>query len=123
MRSLDKGENIKSLAQKEKLSLNRVELDISDDVSVKNVIQSITAESCSIDVLVNNAFLSDASPYNGSCRNKGVALQTILPKILSVEKMTRIDVYGNPSEELQKVIIVLGRRLTILLFDSESQTA
>jgi short-subunit dehydrogenase len=116
MRSLDKGENIKSLAQKEKLSLNRVELDISDDVSVKNAIQSITAESCSIDVLVNNAFLSDASPYNGSCRNKGVALQTILPKILSVEKMIN-------NEELQKVIIVLGRRLTILLFDSESQTA
>jgi quinol monooxygenase YgiN len=32
------------------------------------------------------------------------ALQTILPKILSVAKMTRIDVYGNPSEELQKAI-------------------
>ncbi len=35
---------------------------------------------------------------------KGVALQEILPKILRVAKMTRIDVYGNPSEELQKVL-------------------
>ncbi len=33
---------------------------------------------------------------------KGIALQTMLPKILSVAKMTRIDVYGNPSEELTK---------------------
>jgi len=35
---------------------------------------------------------------------KGVALQAILQKILRVAKMTRIDVYGNPSEELQKVL-------------------
>jgi quinol monooxygenase YgiN len=35
---------------------------------------------------------------------KGVALQAILPKILRVAKMTRIDVYGTPSEELQKVL-------------------
>jgi|SRR5215467_16149812 len=31
---------------------------------------------------------------------KGVALQAILPKILRVAKMTRIDMYGNPSEDL-----------------------
>jgi quinol monooxygenase YgiN len=37
-----------------------------------------------------------------------VALQTILPKILSVAKMTRIDVDGNPSEELQKTFTSLG---------------
>jgi NAD(P)-dependent dehydrogenase (short-subunit alcohol dehydrogenase family) len=81
MRSLNKGENIKSLAQKEKLSLNRVELDISDDIAVKNAIQSITAESCRIDVLVNNAFLSDASPYNSRCIDKGyeVLEHTVLP--------------------------------------------
>jgi len=35
---------------------------------------------------------------------KGVALQAILPKILRVAKMTRIDMYGNPSEDLQKVL-------------------
>ena len=55
MRSLYKGENIKSLAQKEKLPLKTVQLDVTDDISVKNAIQWITAEANRIDVLVNNA--------------------------------------------------------------------
>jgi NAD(P)-dependent dehydrogenase (short-subunit alcohol dehydrogenase family) len=55
MRNLNKGENIKSLAQKEKLPMKTVQLDVTDDISVKNAIQSITAESNRIDVLVNNA--------------------------------------------------------------------
>jgi len=55
MRNLNKGENVKSLAQKEKLPLKIVQLDVTDDISVKNAIQSITAESSRIDVLVNNA--------------------------------------------------------------------
>lgn len=33
----------------------------------------------------------------------GVASQTILPKIFSVSRISRFDVYGNPGEELQKV--------------------
>jgi NADP-dependent 3-hydroxy acid dehydrogenase YdfG len=55
MRSINKGDNIKSLAQKEKLPLKTVQLDVTDDISVKNAIQSITVESGRIDVLVNNA--------------------------------------------------------------------
>src|SRR5262249_43331536 len=55
MRNLNKGENIKSLAEKEKLPLKILQLDVTDDISVKNAIQSITAESNRIDVLVNNA--------------------------------------------------------------------
>jgi NAD(P)-dependent dehydrogenase (short-subunit alcohol dehydrogenase family) len=55
MRNLNKGENIKSQAEKEKLPLKTVQLDVTDDISVKNAIQSITAESNRIDVLVNNA--------------------------------------------------------------------
>jgi len=35
--------------------------------------------------------------------NNGLASQTILPKILSVS-INRFEVYGNPSEELRKVI-------------------
>lgn len=34
----------------------------------------------------------------------GVASQTILPKIHGVSKIIRLDVYGNPTEELQKVL-------------------
>jgi NAD(P)-dependent dehydrogenase (short-subunit alcohol dehydrogenase family) len=56
MRNLNKSEKIKSLAQKEKLSLNIIQLDVVDERSVENAIQSITtAESSRIDVLVNNA--------------------------------------------------------------------
>jgi quinol monooxygenase YgiN len=40
--------------------------------------------------------------------NVGVASQTILPKIFSVSRISRFDVYGNPSEELQKVLTSLG---------------
>jgi quinol monooxygenase YgiN len=40
--------------------------------------------------------------------NAGVASQTILPKIFSVSRISRFDVYGNPSEELQKVLTSLG---------------
>ncbi len=36
--------------------------------------------------------------------NNSVASQTILPKIFSVAKISRFDVYGSPSEELQKVL-------------------
>jgi NAD(P)-dependent dehydrogenase (short-subunit alcohol dehydrogenase family) len=55
MRNLIKGEKLKSVAEKEKLPLKIVMLDVTDDVSVKNAIQSITTESNRIDVLVNNA--------------------------------------------------------------------
>ena len=34
----------------------------------------------------------------------GVASKTILPKIFNISKLIRLDVYGNPSEELQKVL-------------------
>ena len=40
--------------------------------------------------------------------NNSVASQTILPKIFSVAKISRFDVYGNPSEELQKVLASFG---------------
>jgi quinol monooxygenase YgiN len=40
--------------------------------------------------------------------NNSVASQTILSKIFSVTKISRFDVYGNPSEELQKVLASFG---------------
>ena len=38
----------------------------------------------------------------------GVASKTILPKIFNVAKMDKLEVYGKPSEELQKVITSFG---------------
>ena len=40
-----------------------VQLDVNDDISVKNAIQSITAESSRIDVLVNNAGYAVAGAF------------------------------------------------------------
>jgi NAD(P)-dependent dehydrogenase (short-subunit alcohol dehydrogenase family) len=55
MRNLNKSENIKSAATKENLLIQVKQLDVTDDVSVKNAIQTITSEAGRIDVLVNNA--------------------------------------------------------------------
>jgi NAD(P)-dependent dehydrogenase (short-subunit alcohol dehydrogenase family) len=55
MRNLNKSGNIKSLAERENLPLKIAMFDVTDDISVKNAIQSITAEASRIDVLVNNA--------------------------------------------------------------------
>ena len=40
--------------------------------------------------------------------NYSVASQTILPKVFSVARISRLDVYGNPSEELQEVLTGIG---------------
>ena len=40
--------------------------------------------------------------------NAGVASQKILPKISNVSRISRFEVYGNPSEELQKVLASFG---------------
>jgi NAD(P)-dependent dehydrogenase (short-subunit alcohol dehydrogenase family) len=55
MRSLEKGATIKTLAEKEKLPIKVVQLDVTDSQSVNNAIQTIVSEPGRIDVLVNNA--------------------------------------------------------------------
>ena len=55
MRNLNKSENMKSVATREKLPIRIKQLDVTDDVSVKNAIQTITSEAGRIDILVNNA--------------------------------------------------------------------
>jgi len=57
MRNPMKGEYLKSLADKEKLSLKIAQLDVTKETSVKDAIESITAEATRIDILVNNAVL------------------------------------------------------------------
>ena len=55
MRNLDKGSVIETAAEKEKIPIRVVELDVTDDRSVKDAIQHIISEIGKIDVLVNNA--------------------------------------------------------------------
>jgi NAD(P)-dependent dehydrogenase (short-subunit alcohol dehydrogenase family) len=55
MRNLAKQDSIQSVAEKEHLPVRTVQLDVTDENSVKNAIQSILSESRRIDLLVNNA--------------------------------------------------------------------
>jgi NAD(P)-dependent dehydrogenase (short-subunit alcohol dehydrogenase family) len=55
MRNLDKGSIIETAAEKEKIPIRVVELDVTDDRSVSDAIQRIISEIGQIDVLVNNA--------------------------------------------------------------------
>jgi NAD(P)-dependent dehydrogenase (short-subunit alcohol dehydrogenase family) len=56
MRNLNKAEGIKSAATKENLPLRVKQLDVTDDMSVKNAVEAISSETGGrIDVLVNNA--------------------------------------------------------------------
>lgn len=55
MRNLDKSGKISDIANKSKLPLHIIQLDITDDKSVKEAIHKIINEQDRIDVLVNNA--------------------------------------------------------------------
>ena len=55
MRSAEKDTSIKTAVQKEGLPIRVVQLDVTDDSSVKNALDHIISEAARIDVLVNNA--------------------------------------------------------------------
>jgi NAD(P)-dependent dehydrogenase (short-subunit alcohol dehydrogenase family) len=55
MRSPEKDTSIKTVVQKEGLPIRVVQLDVTDDSSVKNAVDHIISEAGRIDVLVNNA--------------------------------------------------------------------
>ena len=55
MRNLDNSNKFINLRQNEKLSLEVLRLDVTDDKSVKEAIEKIANEQGTIDVLVNNA--------------------------------------------------------------------
>ena len=55
MRNIDKSNRINELKQKEKLPLEVLRLDVTDEKSVNEAIGKVTNEQETIDVLVNNA--------------------------------------------------------------------
>jgi NAD(P)-dependent dehydrogenase (short-subunit alcohol dehydrogenase family) len=57
-RNAAKAAELESLAQRETLSLQPVDLDVNDDASVDRAVSGVLADSGRIDVLVNNAGLS-----------------------------------------------------------------
>jgi NADP-dependent 3-hydroxy acid dehydrogenase YdfG len=56
MRNLNKDENIRSAATKESLPIRVIQLDVTEDASVKTAVQAILSETEGrMDILVNNA--------------------------------------------------------------------
>ena len=55
MRNLEKSKTLTEIANREKLPLQVVQLDVNDDKSVKDAIYKIENEQGRIDVVVNNA--------------------------------------------------------------------
>jgi NAD(P)-dependent dehydrogenase (short-subunit alcohol dehydrogenase family) len=54
-RNIDKSSNLQSIAEAERLPLKPIQLDVTDDSSVKAAVEKIVSEKERIDVLVNNA--------------------------------------------------------------------
>jgi NAD(P)-dependent dehydrogenase (short-subunit alcohol dehydrogenase family) len=55
MRNVDRSSIVKAAADKEQLPIKVVQLDVTDDHSVKDAVRAIVSEAKRIDVLINNA--------------------------------------------------------------------
>ena len=55
VRNTNKSTSLESIANAERLPLKLIQLDVTDDSSVKHVVEKIVLEKGRIDVLVNNA--------------------------------------------------------------------
>jgi NAD(P)-dependent dehydrogenase (short-subunit alcohol dehydrogenase family) len=55
MRNMSKSHGLREIASKENIPLNVTQLDVNNDSSVNNAIDSVIKENGRIDILVNNA--------------------------------------------------------------------
>jgi hypothetical protein len=79
------------------------------------VVEANEPDAINYEYYLNNAETScviiEAQSEAALAHLKGVASQTILSKIFNISRITRFDVYGDPSKELQKVLTTFGVQL------------
>lgn len=63
MRNLNKSSKIVHIAKENNLPLEVLQLDVTDDKSVKDVINTIAVKQRRIDIVVNNAGYGSVGPY------------------------------------------------------------
>jgi NAD(P)-dependent dehydrogenase (short-subunit alcohol dehydrogenase family) len=62
MRNMSKSHGLREIASKENIPLNVTQLDVNNDSSVNNAIDSVIKENGRIDILVNNAAAAAVEP-------------------------------------------------------------
>ena len=87
MRNIKKSVDIMDIANRERLPLQVIQLDVNDDLSVKNAIEEIISEKERIDTLVNNAGYGLIGPIEDiSVEELKVQFETNLFGVIRVTK-------------------------------------
>ena len=110
VRSLDGSKELRAIADTEKLAVTPVQMDVNDDVSVKNAFRQVLTTSSHIDVLVNNAGIGGGGPVDETpMEDFRQVMETNLFGALRCIKMVLPGMIGRREGTIVNVTSVSGR--------------